>query len=186
MIPVLLYEGVSGAEALAALAALQGGGLAAELVSTEAVVTTREGARLVPARLGLGTLATAEAAVFPGGDVARVSVDVEVARTLRARRGHWNLFSGEAVHLAARVGLAEGRRVARPPDNAAVQGAEATAPSRLVADGRLLTCTGGDALVDLALHYVAHVNGADAARRSAEAMGRAWQPYAMGAGESRA
>lgn len=186
MIPVLAYEGVSGAEALGAIAALQAGGLRAELVSTEAVVLTREGARLVPARMGLATLASAETAVVPGGDVSRLLSDVDVARALRTRKGSWTLLSGEAITLGARIGLVEGRRVARPPGGGAVDGAESVAPSRLVADGRLLTCTGADAIVDLALHHVAHAAGADAARGAAEKLGRTWQPYAMGAGESRA
>lgn len=186
MIPVLLYEGVSGHEALGALAALRAAGFDAELVARDAVVVTVEGARLVPSRLGWAAVAGAEAVVVPGGAIEAASGDSDLARALRGRRGRWSLFGGEAVRIAARVGLAEERRVARPPTGGAPEGVGEVARGRLVADGRLLTCTGGDALVDLVLHYVAHAAGPDAARAAAERMGREWAPFAVGATESRA
>lgn len=178
--PVLLYPGVSGHEALGALAALEATGLGGELVAVEALVPTREGARLVPGRLGYETLATAEDAVLPGGDATTALVDAPLARALRGRKGRWTLASGDAVRLVAATGLADGRRVAVPPGLAAPPPARA-AHARLVEDGRLLTCTGGDALIDLVLHHAAREAGEHAARRAAEALGREYRVFALGA-----
>ena len=179
-VAVLLYPGVSGHEALGALAALRAAGVDAELVALDALVPTAEGARVVPMRLGYATLDAAPALVVPGGDVARVLHDAALARALRARRGRWTLTGGDAVRLLGP--LAESRRVAVPPGGEPPAGATAS-HARLVADGRLLTCAGGDALVDLVLHYVARERGEDAARRAAETLGRPLRTFAMGAGE---
>jgi AraC family transcriptional activator FtrA len=180
MIPILLYEGVSAFEAVGALAALRAAQLDAELVSEDALVQPREGgARLVPARLGYAAIEAAPAVVLPGGDVKRALHDAPLAKALRARRGSWVLAAGEAVQLAAHAGLTEGRRVAVAPGGAAPPGAIA-AHARLVADGRLLTGTGGDAIVDLALHYVRHEHGDDVAARAAAVLGREYRPFALG------
>lgn len=178
---VLLYQGARAVEALGAHAALRAAGRACELVAADALVATLEGARVVPHRLGYSALPQAEAVVLPGGDVARPLRDPALARALRERRGKWTLASGEAVRLAAAAGLTDARRVARGPGEAPIEGTESRA-ARLVADGRLLTCAGGDALVDLALHLVAQLDGEDAAKRAAHAMGREWRPFVMGAG----
>jgi transcriptional regulator GlxA family with amidase domain len=180
VIAILLYEGVSGFEALSALAVARAADLPAELVASEALVPTLEGARLVPARLGVGALADADAAVLPGGNASAAWGDAELARALRARRGRWTLAAGDAVRLLAATGLAEGRRVALAPGEAAVPG---TAPqhARLVADGRVLTSFGGDALADLLLHYVAAAHGDATARRAAERLGREARIFALGA-----
>ena len=177
-VPIVLYPGVSGWEALGALAALRAAGLDAELVAVDALVPTQEGARVVPARLGYATLEAADALVLPGGDARRALGDADLARALRARRGKWTLASGDAIRLLGP--LAEARRVATPPGADAPPGATAS-HARLVADGRLLTSAGGDALADLVLHYVAHVRGDEVARRAAESLGRAYQAFAMGA-----
>lgn len=178
-VPVVVYPGVSGFEALGALAALRAAGREAELVAAEAVVTTSEGARLVPHRLGYQQVEAADALVLPGGDVAKVLADTALARALRARRGRFVLASGEALRVLQHAGLTDGRRVARLPGDAPIAGAEAVA-SRLVADGRLLTSHAGDALVDLVLHHVAHEEGAPRAERAAAALGREFRPFAYG------
>lgn len=182
MIPIVVYEGVAGTEALGALAALRAAGLEAELTGVDAMVATREGARLVSTRLGYRTLATAEAVVVPGGESAKLLADALLAKELRARRGKWTLFSGEAILLADRVGLTEGRETAAPPTEAGPVDAKRT-PGRLVADGRVLTSRAGDALTDLALHYAALQVGDDEARKAAETLGREWRPFVRGAGE---
>lgn len=174
---VLLYPGVSAFEAMGALAALQACGLPAETTSSEALIHSSEGARLVPHRLGHAHLADAEAVLVPGGDVEKAIKEADLAKALRARRGRWTLASGDAVRLVAP--LAEGRRVAVAPGGAAPAGATAS-HARLVADGRLLTCTGGDAMVDLALHYATHAAGEAAARQGAARLGRPYQVFAMG------
>ena len=180
---ILAWPGVSGAEAMGALAALHAAGLDAELVSAEAIVHTHEGARLVPHRLGYATLEGAPAVVVPGGDVSRPLADAGLARALRARRGRWLLAAGEGLRVAAAAGLLEGRRVARLPSESPLPGAEET-PSRLVADARLLTSFHGDALVDLVLHYVARETGADAAARAAARMGREHRPFVLGGSQA--
>lgn len=167
MLPIAAYPGVSAHEAAAALAALHAAGIPAELVSSEALVATREGARLVPARLGYGTIATAPAAILPGGDVAQARLDPDLAKALRARRGQWTLASAEAITLLGPLG--EGRRVAATPG------------ARVVEDGRLLTCADADALVDLVLHYAARDVGEDAARAAAARLGREYRPFVLGA-----
>lgn len=179
---ILLYPGVSGHEALAALAALQAAGLTGELVAHEALVLTQEGARLVPERLGYATIEAAPAVVLPAGGSEAALLDAPLARALRARRGRWTLASGDAVRLAAAAGLADDRRVAVPPGASAPPGTRA-AHARLVEDGRLLTCTGGDALVDLVLHHAAREVGEAAARRAAETLGREYRVFALGAAE---
>lgn len=179
-VPILAYPGVSGFEAVGALAAFHAAGLEAELVSREALVETQEGARLVPHRLGYATLAAAPALVVPGGRVEPILADAELVRLLRERRGQFLLASGEAARVAAAAGLVEGRRVARLPGEAPLPGAEAVA-SRLVSDGRLLTCFPGDPLVDLVLHHVGHEHGALRAERAAHRLGREFRPFALGA-----
>lgn len=174
---VLLYPGVSAFEAMGALAALHACGLPGDTVSAEALVHSFEGARLVPHRLGHAGLVDADAVLVPGGDVEEAVKDADLAKSVRARRGRWTLASGDGVRLVAP--LAEGRRVAVVPGGAAPAGATAS-HARLVADGRLLTCTGGDALVDLALHYATHAAGEAAAREGAQRLGRAFQVFAMG------
>lgn len=169
MIPVVIHEGVSGHEALAALAALRAAGLPAELVGEDALVLTQEGARLVPARLGYASLAAAEAVVLPGGDATKTLRDAPLAQALRARRGRWLLASGDALRLLHALGLSDGRRVAGP------------GTARLVADGRILTTIEPDAIADLALHYVSREHGDATARRAAERLGRAYNVFAMGA-----
>lgn len=177
---VALYEGVSGLEALGALAALKAAGWDADLASSEALVLSQEGARLIPARLGWERAGAADVLVLPGGDVGPALRDAALARALRERRGKWTLVSGDAVQLAAAAGLTDGRVVAVPPGRSPPHGARAS-HARLVADGRLLTCTGGDAVVDLVLHYVAHERGDAPARRAAESLGREYRVFAMGA-----
>ncbi|GEM_PF-4868854 len=178
---ILLYEGVSAHEALGALAALRAAGLDADLVAAEALVATREGARLVPHALGYAKLEAARVAIIPGGDAEKALRDAGLLRALRARRGQWTLASGDAVRLAAAAGLAEGRRVARLPGEALIPGAAENAASRLVADGRLLTCFPGEPLVDLVLHLVEREEGAPAAQRAAHALGRELRTFALGA-----
>lgn len=177
-LPVLLYPGVSAWEATGAMAAFRAADLDAEFVARDALVESREGARLVPARLGYATLESAPGAILPGGDPAKALHDADLARAVRARRGKWTLASGDAVRLLGP--LAETRRVAVPPGGRAPPGATA-AHARLVADGRVLTCADADALVDLTLHYVAREHGDERARAAAEALGRAYQAFALGA-----
>ena len=170
-VAILAYERVSAYEALGALAALHAAGIPAELVSDDALVLAREGARLVPARLGPATLETAPAAILPGGHADPLLTHAPLAKALRARRGRWTLASGAGIRLAHAAGLPEGRRVAGPTT------------ARLVAAGRLLTCAGGDAIIDLALHYAARELGDDAAAKAAHALGREHRPYAKGAAD---
>lgn len=180
-VAILLYDGVSAYEALGAYAALRAAHVDAELVGPEALVPAKEGARLVPHRLGHQALESAEAVVLPGGDVTKALADPGLARALRTRRGKWVLASGEAVRLVAAAGLAEGRRLARMPGEAALH--ERTQGARLVADGRLLTSFPGDPLVDLVLHYVSRAVGPAEAQRAAHALGRKHRPFAFGAEE---
>lgn len=181
-VAILAYPGVSGHEVLGVLAVLHVAGLPAEVVSGEAVVPTREGARLVPNRISFATVEEAPAVVVPGGDVARALADPALTRALRARRGRWVLVGGEALRLAWGAGLLEGRQVARLPGEPPLAGAE-EAPARLVADGRLLTCLGGDALLDLALHYVTRERGLPAAEAAARRLGREHRPFVLGASQ---
>lgn len=176
---VLLYEGVSGFEATGAFAALRAAGHAPAFVAREALVPTREGFRLVPHRLGHDTIPGATALVIPGGDAASALRDADLMRTLRARRGAHVLASGEGIRIAHGADLTTGRRVAQPP-GAPLDGTE-NRPARLVEDGRLLTSAGGDAIVDLALHLVARLDGAEAAKLAAHALGREHRPFVMGA-----
>lgn len=178
-IPVILYQGVSGFEALGALAALHAAGRAGELVAADAMVTSREGARLVPDRLGYATLEAAPAVILPGGDVRKALVDAALAKALRARRGRFVLASGDAVRVLAAAGLTEDRRIALLPGDAPIPGAEGVA-SRLVADGRLLTSFAGDALIDLVLHHVGHEADVETAKRAAAALGREHNTFAYG------
>jgi transcriptional regulator GlxA family with amidase domain len=171
-VSIVLYEGVSGHEALGALAAFLASGRPAEFVSIDALVATVEGARIVPHRLGHAGLESAEVVVVPGGEVKRALADAALLRALRARRGHWLLVSGDALRLAAAADLTEGRRTAHATS------------ARLVADGRLLSCTGGDALVDLVFHFVSRTEGVEAAARAASLLGRDYRPFAMGGTES--
>lgn len=176
---ILVYENASAFEALGALSALHAAGRAAELVARDALVPTLEGARIVPHRLGYDAIARADALVIPGGDVARPLRDAELARALRERRGKWTAASGAGIELVAHAGLADGRTIAgarAPPGGR-------TRPARLVADGRLLTCEPGDAVIDLALHLVAQLDGEEVAERAAHTLGREWRPFVMGAGE---
>lgn len=179
-VPVLLYEGASAFQAAGALAALRAAGRAPELVSGDAIVPTLEGARVVPARIGYDALPAAPALVVPGGELGRALHDAALVRALRERRGRFTLFAGDALRLAAAAGLVEGRRVARLPGDAPLPGAVPVA-SRLVADGRLLTCFDGDPLVDLVLHYVTMADGAEAAAKAAARLGRELRSYAYGA-----
>jgi transcriptional regulator GlxA family with amidase domain len=149
-------------------------------VAAEALVPTREGARLVPHALGYDALAEAPAVVLPGGDVAKPLADAALLRALRARRGRWLLASGDALRLAAAAGYVEGRRVATLPGEPALSGTRGVG-SRLVADGRLLTCFPGDPLVDLVLHWVERERGSPAAARAAHALGRELRTFAEGA-----
>ena len=178
-IPIVLYEGASSLEALGALAALRASGRAAELVARDALVATSEGARVVPERLGYGTIPTAPAVIVPGGRIERALQDADLARALRARRGHFTLASGEAVRILAAAGLTEDRRVARMPGERDLAGATSV-HARLVADARLLTSFPGDALIDLVLHWIGHEDGADAGERAAHALGREYRPFAFG------
>jgi len=178
---ILLYEGVNAHEAMGALAALRAASVPATLVAAEALVLAREGARLVPHEMGYAALESAHAAILPGGDVAKALADPALLRALRARRGRWVLGSGEATRVAAAAGLVEGRRVARLPGEAAIAGAEENAPSRLVADGRLLTSFPGDSLVDLVLHLVEREDGHEVAQRAAQQLGRELRTFAKGA-----
>ena len=180
MIAIVIYEGVSGHEALGALAACHAAGAAAELVGEEALVRTGEGARLVPARLGFDGLGGADAVVLPGGDVRKALASAPLAKALRARRGKWLLAAGDGVRVAAHAGLAEGRRVSLAPGRGALPGTQPEG-ARLVADGRLLTSFPGDALVDLVLHYVGRELGDEAGRRAAHALGREHATFALGA-----
>lgn len=180
-VPIVVYPGVSGFEAMGALAALRAAGREAELVAADAVVQTQEGARLVPHRLGYQTLDAADVVVLPGGEVAKPLADAALTRHLRARRGRFLLASGDALRVLHHAGLTEGRRVSRLPGDEAIPGATAVA-SRLVTDGRLLTCFAGDALVDLVLHLVAHEDGAPRAERAAGVLGREFRPFAFGSG----
>ena len=176
---VVLYEGVSGAEALGAHAALKASDLPVELVAPEALVRTIEGPRVVPDRLGYDAIATAPAVVLPHGDVRKPLADASLARALRARRGHATLASGDAARLLHAASLTEGRKIARAPGDPPIAGATGVhAP--LVADARLLTCFPGDALVDLVLHFVGHEHGDDTARRAAQRLGREYRPFAYG------
>lgn len=176
---IVLYEGVSSFEALGALAALRAAERAVELVGVEALVRSREGARVVPDRLGYDALARAPAVVLPGGDVRKALADAALARTLRARRGHFVLASGDAVRVLAAAGLTEGRRISRLPGDAEIPAATVV-HSRLVADARLLTSFAGDALIDLVLHWIGHEDGAKVGEKAAQAMGREWRPFAFG------
>lgn len=176
---ILLYEGVSAFEALGALAALRAAERPVELVAREALVRTQEGARLVPDRLGYDALADAPALILPSGDVAKLLADAELAKALRARRGKHVLAAGEAVRLLTAAGLTGERRIARLPGDAEIPGATSV-HARLVADGRVLTSFAGDALIDLALHYVAQTEGDKRAERAAHALGREYRPYAFG------
>lgn len=178
---ILLYEGVNGGEALGVLAAARAAGLDAQLVGPEALVRTAEGARLVPHALGTARLEAAEAVVLPGGDASKPLRDADLLRALRARRGHWLLAGGNGLLLAHAAGLLEGRRVARLPGDPPLAGVAENAPSRLVADGRVLTAFPGDSLVDLALHLVEREQGHDAAVRAAQQLGRELQTFALGA-----
>jgi transcriptional regulator GlxA family with amidase domain len=176
---IVLYEGASSYEALGALAALRAAGRAADIVAIDALVRTREGARLVPDRLGYDALEKAPAVILPGGDVRKALADAALARALRARRGHFHLASGEAVRLLASAGLTDDRRLARLPGEPDIPGATSV-HARLVADARLLTCFPGDAIIDLVLHWIGHEDGADAGEKAAAAMGREWKPFAFG------
>lgn len=176
---VVLYEGVSAAEATGALAAVRAAGLPAELAGAEALVHAREGVRLVPTRLGYASLAEAPSVIVPGGEVGPALADAALVRALRSRRGKWTLFSGAAVRLAHAAGLTEGRRIARLPGDEPIDGATPTA-SRLVADGRLLTCFAGDATIDLTLHLVSVLEGHPTAQRAAAALGRELNVFAFG------
>jgi len=177
---ILLYEGVSGHEALAALAAAHAARtVSAELVAEDALVPTQEGARLVPTRLGPDALEHAAAVVLPSGDVTKALKSAPLARALRARRGKWLLAAGEGIRLAAVAGLAEGRRVALLPGERALAGTQPQ-HARLVADGRVLTSFPGDAIADLVLAYVAREHGDEVARKAAHAIGREYAPFAMG------
>ncbi|HUR68869.1 MAG TPA: DJ-1/PfpI family protein [Candidatus Thermoplasmatota archaeon] len=176
---IVVYEGASAFEALGALAALRASGRAADLVAQEALVRSLENARLVPDRLGYEALAPAAAVVVPGGEVKRALADAALAKALRARRGHFTLAAGEGVRVLAAAGLTEERRIARMPGEPDLAGATSV-HARLVADGRLLTCFPGDALVDLVLHWVGHQDGAAAGERGAHALGREWKPFAFG------
>ena len=176
----MLYEGVSSFEALGALAACRAAGLPAELVaSSEALVRSREGARVVPGRLGFDALEAAHAVVLPGGDVGRALADPALARALRARRGRPVLASGDALRVLATAGLTTDRRVARLPGDADIPDAT-TVHARLVADGRLLTCFAGDALIDLVLHWIGQERGDKLAKDAASAMGRELRTFAFG------
>ena len=176
---ILLYEGVSSFEALGALAALRASDVPAELVAHEALVRSREGARIVPDRLRYDALAGAPAVVIPGGDITRALADAPLARELRARRGKFVLASGDALRLLAAAGLTAERRVARLPGDAEIAGATAV-HARLVADGRVLTCFAGDALIDLVLHWVGHERGDKVARDAAALLGREYVAFAFG------
>lgn len=176
---IVVYEGVSAFEALGALAALRAAGRDAELVAAEALVRSSEGARVVPERLGYDSLAAAEAVVVPGGRIERALKDAELARALRARRGKFALASGEAVRVLAAAGLTEDRRVSRLPGERDLAGAT-TVHARLVADGRLLTCFPGDALLDLVIHWIGHEDGAAAGEKAAHLLGREHRPFAFG------
>lgn len=178
-VAIVLYEGASAFEALGALAAFRAAAIPAELVAHEALVRTHEGARVVPDRLGYDALERAAAVVLPGGDVRKAASDAALARALRARRGHFVLAGGDAVHLVAAAGLVEERRVSRLPGDAPVRGATSV-HARLVADGRLLTCFPGDAIVDLALHWIGHEHGERPARDAAARLGREYQAFAFG------
>lgn len=179
-VAIVLYEGVRAHEALGALAALRAAGRAADLVASEALVLAHEGARVVPGRLGYAALADAAAVVVPGGDVVKAMLDADLARALRARRGHFTLASGDALRILAAAGLTQGRRVAREPGSDPLDGATSV-HARLVADGRLLTSFAGDALVDLVLHWIGHEDGVETGRRAAHALGREWREFAFGA-----
>ena len=182
-VAILAYPGVSGLEAVGALAALRAAGLPAELVSAEALVETQEGARLVPHRLGYATLEAAPLVVVPSGDAARALADAPLARALRARQGRWLAASGEGLRVAGAAGLLEGRKVARLPGEAPLPRVEET-PSRTLADGRVLTSFAGDALLDLVLHYVARETDADRAARAAARLGREHRPFVLGGSQS--
>ena len=180
LVLIVTYEGASAYEALGALAVAHAAGHAAELCAREALVPAQEGARVVPHRLGFDKLGDARCVVLPGGDVASALRDAELSRGLRARRGKWLLTAGDATQLAHAAGLTDGRRISRAAGESPIAGAE-NRPARLVADGRLLTCEGGDALVDLVLHYVAQVDGHDAAARAAQRLKREYRPFVLGA-----
>lgn len=176
---VILYEGASSFEALGALAALRAAARPAELVSSEAIVRTHEGARIVPERLGYDALPAARAIILPGGDVRKPLADAALTRALRSRRGQFVLAGGEAVRVLAAAGLAAERRLARVPGEPDIPGATSV-HARLVVDGRLLTSFPGDALIDLVLHWIGHEDGASAGEKAAHAMGREWRPFAFG------
>ena len=179
-VAIVVYEGVSAAEALGALAAMKAADLSAELVAHEALVRTREGARIVPERLGYASLGSAAAVVLPGGDVARALSDAALVRTLRARRGAFTLASGDALRVLAAAGLLDERRVARLPGEPDIPGTTSV-HARLVSDGRLLTSFAGDALVDLALHWIGHEHGEKRAKDAALQLGRDHRAFAFGA-----
>lgn len=178
-VAIVLYEGASSFEALGAAAALRAGGVPAQLVAHEALVRSQEGARIVPDRLGWSGLEHEPAIVVPSGDITRALADAGLARSLRTRRGKFVLAGGEAVRLVAAAGLADERRVSRLPGDAPIAGAT-TVHARLVADGRLLTCFAGDALVDLVLHWIGHEHGDTRARDAAAKLGREYQAFAFG------
>lgn len=179
MIAILLYEGVSAFEATGALAAFAAAGRAAELVASEALVQAREGVRLVPTRLGHAPLEPAEAVLVPGGDVRRPLADAELVRILRARRGRWSLFSGDASRLAHAAGFTQGRRVSRLPGDTPIPDATAVG-ARVVVDGRFVTASGGDAALDMALHLIDVLDGGERAKMAAASLGREHRPFAFG------
>ena len=184
-VAIVLYEGVSSFEALGALAALRAAGVPADLVAQDALVRSGEGARVVPDRLGYDALDAAAAVVVPGGAVARALADAALVRALRARRGKFVLAGGDALRVLDAAGLLAQRRIARLPGDADVPGATAV-HARLVADGRILTCFAGDALVDLVLHWVGHERGDKVAKDAALALGREFRPFAFGQSADRA
>lgn len=179
---IVLYEGVSSAEALGSLAALRAAGEPAELVARDALVRSHEGARVVPDRLGYDRLEGATAVVLPGGDVARALADAALVRALRGRRGKFVLASGDAARVLAAAGLLAERRVARLPGAPEVAGATSV-HARLVADGRVLTCFAGDAMVDLVLHWIGHERGEKVAKDAALALGREYRTFAFGSAQ---
>lgn len=178
-VSIVVYEGVSGFEVFGALAALHAAGRVAELVGVDALLLTREGARIVPERLGYANLERSPCVIIPGGDTRKPLADVDLAKALRARRGSFVLASGDAVRVLAGAGLVEGRRISRVPGDSDIPGATSV-HARLVADARLLTSFPGDALIDLVLHWIGHEDGAPAGEKAAHALGRDYRPFAFG------